>query len=166
MKGEPVSKLHLKDLSTDHLALCNIWPDISWVLKELASQQEAGTVCKICGIVLQRSWPQKQNAAQANRPLGALRTGRVLGGSRPNSIFTALNHARIEPLRSILDGDNHQLGAGAPDLGQATPVHQAFRRDACVHFRKYAAFYFRKLGYLTINSALRFRSSGTIPYAQ
>jgi len=46
-----MEKIHLKGAATDRLALCNIWPATKWVLKELAPQQVAGTVCKICGIV-------------------------------------------------------------------------------------------------------------------
>ena len=61
-------KLHLKNLLTDHLALCNIWPNTNWVLKELAPQQEAGKVCKICGIVaakLAAESPPKALSAKA-----------------------------------------------------------------------------------------------------
>jgi hypothetical protein len=44
-------KIHLKNLATDHLSLCDIWPGNNWVLKALAEQQATDRVCKICGTV-------------------------------------------------------------------------------------------------------------------
>ena len=41
-------KIHLKRLATDHLTLCEMWCEKDWVLKEAATQQVAGTVCKNC----------------------------------------------------------------------------------------------------------------------
>jgi len=49
-----MQKIHIKLTPTDRLALCNIWPNTSWVPKELAPQQVADAVCKICGIVAER----------------------------------------------------------------------------------------------------------------
>jgi hypothetical protein len=50
-------KLHLKNLPTDRLALCKIWPGDDWVVKELAQEQPEGSVCRICAIVAAQTDP-------------------------------------------------------------------------------------------------------------
>ena len=47
-------KIHLKRIAKDHLALCNKWPEDSWVLEELEHQQVPGMVCKVCSITASR----------------------------------------------------------------------------------------------------------------
>jgi hypothetical protein len=58
----------------DRLALCKIWPDTGWVLKELASQQVEGTVCKICSIVAAKLDPPEPSESISQSLEGSRRT--------------------------------------------------------------------------------------------